>query len=222
MFASLTATLGQLTDPRLRNPIIVSVLGSIVAILLLGAAVWYVLDWFSFFGGWMDDAAAWVASLIVVVLGILFFPGASNAISSLFLDSVCNAVEAKHYPGLGPSRPQPFVETVLEGLKFLGFTVLVNIVLLPVYLLAPGLNLVVFYGANGYLLGREFFEMVAMRRLTPAETKELRKRKAGSVFVSGVLIAAVMTIPVVNFAGPVIATAFMLHRFERLRNDMKK
>lgn len=222
MFASLTATLGQLTDPRLRNPIIVSVLGSIVAILLLGAAVWYVLDWFSFFGGWMDDAAAWVASLIVVVLGILFFPGASNAISSLFLDSVCNAVEAKHYPGLGPSRPQPFVETVLEGLKFLGITVLVNIVLLPVYLLAPGLNLVVFYGANGYLLGREFFEMVAMRRLTPAETKELRKRKAGSVFVSGVLIAAVMTIPVVNFAGPVIATAFMLHRFERLRNDMKK
>ncbi|WP_193172409.1 EI24 domain-containing protein [Nisaea nitritireducens] len=222
MFSSITATLGQLTDPRLRNPIIVSVLGSIAAILLLGAAVWYVLDWFSFFGGWMDDAAAWVASLIVIVLGILFFPGASNAISSLFLDSVCNAVEAKHYPGLGPSRPQPFVETVLEGLKFLGITVLVNIVLLPVYLLAPGLNLVVFYGANGYLLGREFFEMVAMRRLTPAEAKELRKRKAGSVFVSGVLIAAVMTIPVLNFAGPVIATAFMLHRFERLRNDMKK
>ena len=80
----------------------------------------------------------------------------------------------------------------------------------------------VFYGANGYLLGREFFEMVALRRLTPAETKALRKRKAGSVFISGVLIAAVMTIPILNFAGPVIATAFMLHRFERLRNDMKK
>mgnify|MGYP003627875024 CR=1 FL=1 len=104
MFSSVTATLGQLTDPRLRNPIIISIVGSITAILLLGVAVWYVLDWSSIFGGWLDDAAAWVASLIVVILGILFFPGAANAISSLFLDSVCNAVEAKHYPGLGPAR----------------------------------------------------------------------------------------------------------------------
>lgn len=222
MFSSVTATLGQLTDPKLRNPIIISVLASITAILLLGAAVWYALDWFSFFGGWLDEAAAWVASLIVVVLGVLFFPGASNAISSLFLDSVCKAVEARHYPGLGPARPQPFVETILESFKFLGITVLVNVLLLPIYLLVPGLNLVVFYGANGYLLGREFFEMVAMRRLTPAEAKELRKRMSGSVFISGVMIAAVMTVPILNFAGPVIATAFMLHRFERLRNDMKK
>lgn len=221
MFSSVTATLGQLTDPRLRNPIIISIIGSITAILLLGVAVWYILDWFSIFGGWLDDAAAWVASLIVVILGILFFPGAANTISSLFLDSVCNAVETKHYPGLGPARPQPFAETVLGSLKFLGITVVVNIVLLPFYLI-PGLNLVVFYGANGYLLGREFFEMVALRRLTPAETKALRKQKAGAIFISGVLIAAVMTIPVLNFAGPVIATAFMLHRFERLRSDMKK
>jgi len=222
LFSALSATIGQLTDPRLRNPIIISVVGSIMAILLLGATVWYVLDWFSFFGGWLDDAAAWIASLIMVILGVLFFPGAANIISGLFLDSVCKAVEARHYPALGPARPQPFIETVLESTKFLGITVIVNVLLLPIYLLVPGLNLIVFYGANGYLLGREFFEMVALRRLTPAETKELRKRKAGSVFVSGVLIAAVMTIPIVNFAGPVIATAFMLHRFERLRNDMKK
>ena len=227
MFSALSATIGQMTDPRLRNPIIISVVGSIMAILFLGAAVWYVLDWFSFFGGWLDDAAAWVASLIVVILGVLFFPGAANIISGLFLDSVCKAVETKHYPALGPARPQPFTETVLESLKFLGITVLINVLLLPIYalaffLLVPFINPVIFYSANGYLLGREFFEMVALRRLSPAETKELRKRKAGSVFISGVLIAAVMTIPIVNFAGPVIATAFMLHRFERLRSDMKK
>lgn len=222
MFSALTATLGQLSDPRLRNPIILSVLGSLTVILLLGASVWFVLDLFAFFGGWLDEAAAWLASLIVIVLGILFFPGASNAISSLFLDSVSAAVEAKHYPELGPARPQPISEAIIEGVRFLGIAILVNLVLLPVYLLVPGLNLVIFYSANGYLLGREYFEMVALRRLSPAEMKELRKRKSGAVFLSGVLIAAVMTIPVLNLAGPVIATAFMLHRFERLRNNMKK
>jgi len=222
MFSALTATLGQLTDPRLRNPILLSIAGSLVVILLLGVVVWFVLDMFAFFGGWLDEVAAWVASLIVIVLGLVFFPGASNAISSLFLDSVAKAVEAKHYPDLGPARSQPLTEAIIEGLRFLAMTIAINIVLLPVYLFVPGLNLVVFYGANGYLLGREFFEMVALRRLEPAEAKALRKRKAGAVFVSGVLIAAVMTIPIVNLAGPVIATAFMLHRFENLRNDMKK
>ncbi|UUX52149.1 EI24 domain-containing protein [Nisaea acidiphila] len=222
MFSALTATLGQLSDPRLRNPIILSVIGSLATIFLLGAAVWFVLDFFAFFGGWLDELAAWVASLIVVILGLVFFPGASNAISSLFLDSVSGAVEAKHYPTLGPARPQPLSEAILEGLRFLAITVAVNILLLPVYLLVPGLNIVIFYGANGYLLGREFFEMVAMRRMEPAEAKALRKRKSGAVFISGVLIAAIMTIPILNLAGPVIATAFMLHRFEYLRNDMKK
>ncbi|WP_420402988.1 EI24 domain-containing protein [Nisaea sp.] len=222
MFSALTATLGQLSDPRLRNPIVLSVVGSLATILLLGVVVWFVLDLFAFFGSWLDEAAAWVASLIVIVLGVVFFPGASNAISSLFLDSVSKAVEAKHYPGLGPARPQPVTEAILEGLRFLAVTIAVNVVLLPVYLLVPGLNLVVFYGANGYLLGREFFEMVALRRMDPAEAKALRNRKSGAVFVSGVLIAAIMTIPVLNLAGPVIATAFMLHRFEYLRNDMKK
>ena len=222
MFSSVTATLGQLTDRQLHKPIIISIFGSIAAVLLFGAAIFHILTWFSIFGGWMDTAASWAASVIVVILGILFLPSASSAISSLFLDSVCNAVETKHYPGLGPPQPQRFVETILENLKFLGLQVLVNIVLLPLYLFAPGLNVILFYAVNGYLLGREFFEMVAMRRLRPAEAKALRKRNAGSVFVSGVLIAGVMTVPVLNCAGPVFATAFMLHRFERLRNTIKK
>ena len=222
MFSSVTATLGQLTDRRLHKPIIVSVLGSIAAVLLFGAAVFYVLTWFSFFGGWMDAAATWATSVIVVILGILFLPSVSSVISSLFLESVCNAVEAKHYPGLGPPQRQRFVETILENLTFLGVQVLVNILFLPLYLFAPGLNIILFYTINGYLLGREFFEMVAARRLTPAEAKSLRKRNAGLVFVSGVLIAGVMTVPVLNCAGPVFATAFMLHRFERLRNNTKR
>lgn len=222
MFSALTATLGQLSDPRLRNPIILSVAGSLVTIILLGVLAWYLLDSFAFFGGWLDDLAAWVAGIAVVVLGVVFFPGASNAISSLFLDSVSRAVEARYYPALGPARPQPLSEAMVESLKFLGVTLLLNLVMLPVYLLVPGLNIVIFYGLNGYLLGREYFEMVAVRRMDPAEAKLLRKQKAAAVFISGVLIALVMTVPLVNLAGPVIATAFMVHRFERLRNDVKK
>jgi uncharacterized protein involved in cysteine biosynthesis len=75
----------------------------------------------------------------------------------------------------------------------------------------------VFYALNGYLLGREYFELVALRRLDESSTRALRKAYQGSIFLSGVMIAVLTSVPLVNLAAPVIATAFMVHLFESLR-----
>ena len=91
---------------------------------------------------------------------------------------------------------------------------------LPLYLLllfVPPFNLIVFYALNGYLLGREYFEIVGVRRLDDAETRTLRRRHRGRAFMAGVVIAILLTVPLVNLFTPVVATAFMLHVFERLR-----
>jgi uncharacterized protein involved in cysteine biosynthesis len=81
----------------------------------------------------------------------------------------------------------------------------------------PPLNLLLFYLLNGYLLGREYFEMVAVRRLDPAATKRLRRDRRGRVILAGAVITFLLTIPLVNLITPIIATAFMLHVFEDLR-----
>ena len=67
------------------------------------------------------------------------------------------------------------------ALKFFLVVLVVNLVALFL-LLVPGVNLIAFYAGNGYLLGREYFEMVAMRHLPPDEARRLRKANLATVF----------------------------------------
>ena len=75
----------------------------------------------------------------------------------------------------------------------------------------PPLYALIFYGVNGYLLGREYFEQVALRRLDPAAARMLRRAHQGQVLLAGVVIAFLLTVPLVNLIAPIVATAFMLH-----------
>ena len=59
--------------------------------------------------------------------------------------------------------------------------------------------------------------MIAIRRLDRAEVKAFRQQNQGALFAGGVLIAIIATVPILNLATPVLATAFALHEHERLR-----
>ena len=83
-------------------------------------------------------------------------------------------------------------------------------------LLIPGVNLIAFYLGNGYLLGREYFELAAMRHLPAAEARQLRQANRGLVFLCGVIIAGLASVPIVNLLTPLFATAFMVHVYKRI------
>ena len=121
------------------------------------------------------------------------------------------------YPGQVPARRAPIREILATTLRLMGLTILLNLLALPVYLLAPGINVLLFLGLNGYLFGREYFEVVALRRLDVAEARRMRQRFGARVFAGGVVIAALFALPLVNLVAPVIATAFMVHIFQELR-----
>jgi uncharacterized protein involved in cysteine biosynthesis len=133
-----------------------------------------------------------------------------------YLERVVAAVEAVDYPDRGPPRPQPWGEIVGVTLRLALLTLLLNLLALPAYLLLPGLNIFLFLALNGYLFGRGYFEVVALRRLDAGEARAVRSRFAGRIFLGGVVIAGLFALPLVNLVAPVIATAFMLHIFEAL------
>jgi uncharacterized protein involved in cysteine biosynthesis len=165
---------------------------------------------------WLHWIIEILGGLATLALSWLLFPGIAGIVVSFYLDTVAEAVEARHYPGLTPGRRQPLGELILEGLRFAGISVLLNLVALPVYLFIPAINLFVFYGLNGYLLSREYFELVAFRRLSPPEARRLRRAYPGQMLLVGVLIAFLLTVPVVNLIAPVFATALMVHVFHSL------
>lgn len=218
MFESIARTLAQLGDPRLRGVLVVAILATLALIVGLSVAAGAGIDALQATGiGWLDSVLGFAGAVATLILAVLFFPGMVQVISGVFADRVAEAVEARHYPALGPARHQTIGEILTDALRFAALSVGLNLLALPFYLLLPGINLALFYGLNGYLLGREYAEMVAVRRLDRAGVRAFRKQNQGALFAAGVTIAILATIPVLNLATPVLATAFALHEFERLR-----
>ena len=58
---------------------------------------------------------------------------------------------------------------------------------------------------------------MAARRTDLAGVRQLHRAHRGRVLLAGVVIAFLLTIPLVNLVTPLVATAFMVHVFEGLR-----
>lgn len=218
MFQSVSRTFAQLGDPRLRGILVLAVGASLAVIAALAFVVGAGLSALAMTGtGWFDDLIAWVGAIGAAVIALIFFPGSVQVVSSLFADRVAQAVEERHYTGLAPAQSQPLGEMVGDALRFAGLSIGLNLLALPLYLVLPGLNLMIFYALNGYLLGREYAEMAGLRRMDRAQMKAFRRANRGALFLGGVMIAALSTIPVLNLTTPVVATAFAVHEHERLR-----
>jgi CysZ protein len=94
-------------------------------------------------------------------------------------------------------------------------TILVYLIALPFVFLA-GAGFLVFFVATAWLLGREYFELAAMRFRPPEEAKAMRRDNATTIFMAGLIIAAFVSIPIVNLATPLFGMAFMVHMHKRL------
>lgn len=228
MLDALVKSFGQLPDPAFRRVLIRGLLAAIVTLVLLAVGVSWLVDWLDIYAadlargtGWIATLSSWLAAILGFVgylaLTWILFPAVVVAVSGLFLDDVAEAVERRHYPGQPPARPQPLAEAAWSGVRLVLLALVLNLVALPLYFLLPGLNLAIFYGLNGYLLGREYFETAAVRRMTPREAGALRRRYGGRVFAGGVVITALATVPILNLLVPVVGTAFMVHLFNRLQ-----
>ena len=196
--------------------------GAIVLLGLLAATMWYVVYTVTLFDQWWLGWLDWIVDALggVAVMGLtwLLFPAVVSAIIGFLLEGVATAVEARHYPHLTKAEGLPIVESVLTAMKFLGVIVVLNLLVLPLYLI-PVINLLVFYALNGYLLGREYFELVALRRLSPQDAWLLRKTNGFRVFMAGAVLAFLLTVPVVNLLAPILGTAAMVHLFQAWRKD---
>ncbi len=216
MIASLLRALLQLGDPSVRRVVWVSILVTIAAFVGLACGVAGLLHGLHVIANaWLEPVVELLGGTAVLGLAYLLFPAVVPAISSLFLDDVAQAVERRHYPALRAAAPQSLTDQMLAALRFLGVSVVLNLLALPLYLM-PGFNLVVFLGLNGYLLGRTYYEQVATRHLDLETMVALRRRHRLRLLIAGVIICGLIALPVVNLLAPVIATAFMVHIVQRL------
>ena len=233
MIQGLFKAFAQLGDPDLRKIVWRALALAVLVFAGLWALSWWLLDWAGgglvaylgtegFWGGLIEGLVELGGLAAVLIASFLLFPAMMGMTQGVFLEDAAGVVEGQHYPDLPDAQEQPILEGVRDALSLALTTIFLNVMILPVYLilsLVPPLNVIVFYALNGYLLGREYFEVVAVRRLTRDQVRTLRRRHRGRLTAAGVVITVMLTVPVMNLLAPVVATAFMVHVFERLRRN---
>ena len=221
MIKAFFSAVGQLPDPLFRSVILKTFLWSVaMSVGLFFAASWGIGFIQATGIGWLDGTFQFLGGAAAFVIAILLFPGLAAIVVGFYLEAIARAVEARHYPNLPEPRNQPVREIVTAAVRIGALSVVLNLVFLPVYValsFLPPLNFFVFYALNGYLLGREYFELAALRRMDDPSARRMRRDHGIRVFVAGVVITFLLSIPFVNWFMPVVAAAFIVHVFEATR-----
>ncbi|GJD98209.1 MULTISPECIES: sulfate transporter family protein [Methylobacterium] len=218
------AALRQVLSPPLRR-ILWKSLGLTVGLLVL---VWFALTRLinTFLIGHpisaqypiLDSVAFFLAGAGLFVALAYILPAVSILVAGYFLDDAAEIVERTDYPDEVPGRALPLAQAMLYALRFAGLALLVNLVALALFFV-PGVNLIAFFGANTYLLGREYFEMAAARFRPLPEAGAMRRHHAPTVLAAGALLAGLMVVPVLNLLTPLFGIALMVHVHKGLSRE---
>ena len=215
----------QLGDRRFRRVMGIGVLLSLALLVAVYAGFLAVIQSFTpdsidipFVGPLegLGTLLSWGSALLMIGLSVFLMMPVASAFTGLFLDDVAHAVEDRHYPALPPVPRMKWGDALVDAANFFALLLAVNALALILYAFAGPFIPVVFWGVNGFLLGREYFTLVAMRRLGRVGAKALRKRHWGKVCLAGVLMAAPLSVPLVNLLIPVLGAATFTHLFHRL------
>lgn len=225
IFAAFFKALGQMGDARFRRVLFLGVLLALALLAGVYAGFLALIDAFApgsieipFVGpiGGIDTLLGWGSLLLMLGLSVFLMVPVASAFSGIFLEDIVDAVEDRHYPGLPEVGSLRLADTIIDSVNFLGLLIAVNLLALVLYAFAGPFIPVLFWAINGWFLGREYFTLVAMRRLGRVGAKELRSAHWGKVWLAGGLMAAPLSIPLINLIIPVLGVASFTHIFHRL------
>lgn len=208
-------------SPPFRGVLLKSLGLTILALI----AAWFGLEWLidhlvTLEQGWLDGLVQIVSGLALVVGAVFLVVPVTALVASLFLDDIAQVVETTHYAHEPAGQALPPFQAIKAAVGFTLVVIGVNLVALML-LLVPGVNAVIFLVANGYLLGREYFELAAMRFRPAEEVRALRRANGGRVFLAGLVIAGLLAIPILNLLTPLFATALMVHLHKALSGSFR-
>ncbi len=216
---------GQIGDPKFTRVLIMGV-GLTIALLFAFTVAFYwtiglvvpdtfTLPWIGEIT-WVDNIASLAIIPVMMFASIFLMVPVASAFTGFFLDDVMDAVEAQHYSALPLAPRLSISDGLVDSIRFLGLLLGVNLVALILYLLFAPFAPLIFWGVNGLLLGREYLQLVAKRRLGAAGARAFRSKHWAQIWAAGTLMAVPLTVPVVNLLIPILGVATFTHLFHRL------
>nr|WP_237402248.1 EI24 domain-containing protein [Rhodovulum sulfidophilum] len=218
-------TLGQIGDRAFRRVLLLGIGLSVLLLAAIYAVIFFLIGWLvpdtltlPWIGEihWVDNILSGASFLLMIVMSVFLMVPVASAFTGIFLDDVAEAVEARHYPDLPPATPIPLLDQIRDSIGFLGVVLGVNLMALVLYFFVGPVAPLLFWAVNGFLLGREYFQMAAMRRLGRQGARDLRRRHGATIFLAGLLMAVPLSLPLVNLVIPILGAAVFTHLVNRL------
>ena len=183
----------NLFEPNIFKWVLYTTILTLIALSLLSfGIVYYVKDW-------LDTGIPFLGNFLMYGATIIF---------SLFQDKIIDQIEEKYFPEVSKQLKIKFFTMLFAGIKLLGWSILINIIIFP---------LALFWGSSffwvpinilitGYLISKEYSEALGLRKLSFIEVKELRNELFWPCWLFGIIGALIFFIPIVNlFAAPFVA-----------------
>ena len=231
MFDAAFKALAQMFSPPFRAVLLKSIGLAVLVLVMFGVAMHRLFAWLAAEGaGYLENitgpgmqtplhAFLWVLAILAgfgLAAGAIFImPAVSAFVASFFSDEIAAQVEHVYYPADPPGVAISVTRAAVEGVKTALLALLIYLLAVP-FVLFAGLGFLIFFVANAWLLGREYFLLAAMRFHSVEEAKRLRVAHHGSIVLAGTFIAAFVSIPILNLATPLFGTAFMVHMHKKL------
>jgi uncharacterized protein involved in cysteine biosynthesis len=225
IFKSFFMALGQFSDPRFRRVLGIGIVLTFALLVASYAGLLWVIN--AFVGDeftlpilgevrWVSDLLSFSSFFLMFFLSIFLMVPVASAITSMFLDEVAQAVEDRHYPHLPAVPGVSFGDALRDTVNFLGLLIVANLLAIILYVFFAPAALFIFWGLNGFLLGREYFMLAAMRRIGRKGAKELRSKHMGKVWMAGILMAMPLSVPLLNLFIPILGAATFTHLYHML------
>ncbi|HEY4115004.1 MAG TPA: EI24 domain-containing protein [Rhizomicrobium sp.] len=219
MFASARKAAALISDPAFFWLVLKALGLTILLFAILFVALRYGIGRLPVRHTALVDALIPVVSSGLTLLLVMFLGAPVAALfASLFLEDIARSVEKRFYPNDPSAGGAPFWRSLLLGLRLFLLLMLLQLLLLPLNLLI-GLGALLSLLVNGWFLGREYFELVALRHIPSRAVDEMRRRRASTITGAGLLIALLATIPLVNLVAPLFGVALMVHEFKRYAHE---
>lgn len=226
IFSSFFKTLSQIGDPRFRRVLYLGIGLTFALLVAVYAAFLMFLQWslgestaLPIVGEvtWLNDLLGWSSLALMIILSVFLMVPVASVITSMFLEDVAQAVEDRFYPQLPEVPRLPLGDALRDTVNFLGILIAANIVALFFYALLPFAAVFIFWLLNGYLLGMEYFQLAAMRRIGRAAAKRMRRQNRLTIWTAGTLMALPLSMPLVNLVIPILGAATFTHIFHAVR-----
>ncbi len=141
------------------------------------------------------------------------FAPLATIVFSLFQEKVIKEIEIKYYPKISQKLDSKIFTMLYAGIKILGWSILINIILFPISIIWGGsiLWFPVYILIIGFLISKEYSEAINLRRHDFTESRKIKNQFFWEYWISGIVGAMLFFIPLINLLAAPYISEVMLH-----------